>query len=267
MRPGAWLLLLLVPCLSAVAGESSSSEVPSRRRTVVLSARDRQGPPLEVHVAAGVATLLVFEAPLKPSVVLPAGEARFKLRTMEENEFVLLPVSDVPPNESILLTVDAGADVGLLRLSLVTRAEVDLRVRFIRAQDSAEDDAAGQLARQLLDTAEGQPLFVVPQREVRHQRGTARAQIDSVLWLGQRLFVTLSVRCSQRGSQPWQLAQVRLRTTLPDGVLQDWSARLVKGETTEHVQRHVFTSLMPAGATQLEVAFDSTDSAGAFHPL
>ena len=163
--------------------------------------------------------------------------------------------------------MNVGGDLGPLRLALVTRAEVDLRVRFIRAQDSAEEDAAGQMARQLLDTAEGQPLFVLPQREVRLRRGTVRVQIDSVLWLGQRLFVTLTVRCSWRGSPPWQLVQVRLRTTLPDGVLLEWSALLVRGETKEHHQRHVFTSLVPAGTNRVQVAFDSADSAGAFQPL
>lgn len=223
---------------------------------------------MEVQVAAHVATLLLFDAPLTPSAVtLPADETRLRVLPLEEGTFILVPSSDLLPNEQVPLTVEARDGTGRLRFSLVTRREVDIQVHVVRIPDSAEEDAAELLAHNILDMAENRPVLVVPQRGAMQQRGTVTTQIDSVLWMGRRLFVTLFVRHPGKGTPPWRLVQVRLRATLPDGVLLEWPARLLTGSEKARYQHHVFTSLMPDGAEELELALDGEDAAGAFHPV
>jgi hypothetical protein len=218
-------------------------------------------------VAVGLPTLVQLEAPLnRGPPKLPAGEARIQLVPVGPDAWVLVPTAPLAEGEQVLLTVETGSEP--LRFSLVTRrGEVDARVRVVLARDSSEEDAAKALALQLLDAPEARATLALPQEVMELQSGRSRAQVDSVLWMGRRLFATVSVRGSGKGARPWRLVQVRLRAVLADDSLVEWPAPFVSGRSAEGRQHHVFTSLLPEEASRLEVALDGEDAPGEFQPL
>lgn len=268
MRSGSWLLLLSL-LMSAPAAARQPAGGPSlRTRTLVAPAQPSEVPPLTLHVAAGVPTLLQLEAPLPPSTPsLPVGEARIRLVALSPGSWLLLPSTSLAEGEEVPLTLEAGSGTEPLHFTLVTRREeADVRVRVVRAEPSTEDDATRALALHLLATPPSRVALVWP-RTVARDPGHTRARMESVLWMGPRFFATASVRVSQEGASPWRLVQVRLRATLADGSLLEWPAHLVSSAPGERGQRHVFTSLHPQGASHLEMAMDGEDTPGRFRPL
>jgi Protein of unknown function (DUF2381) len=267
VRPGSWLLLLsLLLSLPAAAREGLGGPA-LRRRSLVVPSRPAEAPPLALHVAVGLPTLVQFVAPLnRGSPKLPAGEARIQLVPVSADAWVLVPSSPLAEGEQVPLTVETGSEP--LRFSLVTRrGEVDAQVRVVLARDPSEEDAAETLALQLLGASEARATLALPRDVVEVHSGHSRARVDSVLWMGRRLFATVSVRGGGKGARPWRLIQVRLRAVLADDSLLEWSARFVSGRSVEGRQHHVFTSLLPEGASRLEVALDGEDAPGEFQPL
>lgn len=224
-------------------------------------------PPLELHVASGVVTLVRFESSLRLIAwTLPEGESRVRLMSLEEGAFIVVPSPELPPEARVPLSVDTGS--GSLRFVLVhQREEVDLRVRVVPAPEVAGEDAAEAVARELLATAEGRASLVLPQSGVEHHVRNSWARVDSVVWMGRRFFATLSVRTPQRSVRPWSLVQVRLRVTLPEGDLLEWSARFLSGPDGRWRRYHVFTGLVPVESSRLEVALDGEESPGVFQVL
>ncbi|WP_257457785.1 DUF2381 family protein [Archangium lipolyticum] len=269
MRFGSWLLLLcLLSSLPAAAREGLGAPV-LRRRTLVVSSRPGEAPPLSLHVAVGLPTLVQFEPPLaRGSPRLPAGEARIQLVPVSADSWVLVPTSPLSEGEQVLLTLDAVPGSESLRFSLVTRrGEVDARVRVVLALSDSLEDASEAMALQLLDAPDARATLALPQQVVELHAGRSRAQVDSVLWMGRRFFSTVSVRGSGEGAPPWRLVQVRLRTVLADDSWLEWSARLVSGRVGAGRQHHVFTSQLPEEASRLELALDGEDVPGEFQPL
>ena len=268
MRSCPWLLLLsLVLSVRALAQEISSP-FSTRERILVAPARPGEVPPMKVHVAGNVPTLLRFDTHLTPNTPGPSmDETRIRLIPVEEGTFILLPSSDVPPEEQVPLTV--RTENGLLRFSLVTRrAETDVRVRVVPSLNSSEEDTAEIFARHLLTTARARASLVLPQRgAVQQKQRSSLARVDSVLWMGRRFFVTLTVTSPRKSARPWRLVQVRLKTTLSDGAQREWPARLMGGETDSRRQQHVATGLLPEGASELKLALDGEDAVGAFRAL
>jgi len=267
VRPGPWLLLSLL--LSTVAVARGGSSGPAlQRRTLVPPSRPEQVPPLELHVAAGVVTHVRVETlppPLVP-VLAPHG-GRIQLVQLDDGSLLLVSSSDLAPGEQVLLSVSTGVGAEPLRFVLVTRRDaVDLQVRVVRAQDSDEEDGTESLARSLLAAPNARATLAVPQQVVGHNPRWSFGQVESVLWMGRRLFATVAVRSSKREVSAWTPAQARLRATLADGVLLEWPARLFPGATRGR-QLHLLTGLLPEGASRLEVALDEAESPGDFQPL
>jgi hypothetical protein len=225
-------------------------------------------PPLSLHVAAGVPTLLLLEAPSPPSTPrLPEGETRIQLVLLSPGSWLLLPSTSLTEGEQVPLTLEAGPGTEPLRFTLVTRREeADVRVRVVRAEPSTGDDTADSLALHLLATPPSRVTLARP-RAAALDSGRTRARLESVLWMDRRFFATASVRNSQEGAPPWRLVQVRLRATLADGSFLEWPARLVSGAPVAREQRHVFTSLLPEDASHLEVALDGEANPDDFQPF
>ena len=268
MRPGSWLLLFLLLSTSAAALDGSGGRA-LQERTLVAPIRPGEVPPLELHVASGVATLVQFEAPLKPgALTLPVGERRIQLASMSGDSLVVTLIAHLADGEQVPLTVAVESGAEPLRFALVTRRDaVDLRVRVARAQTLANEEAAELVARSLLAAPDPRPTLAVPQAVTEYEMGESRARVESVLWMGQRLFVTVAVWSRKKRAPPWTLVQARLRTMLADGALLEWPAHLLSGAAGSIRQRHILIGLLPEGASRLELALDGEDSPGTFRPL
>ncbi|HYO55990.1 DUF2381 family protein [Archangium sp.] len=268
MRPGAWFFLLVLLSLSATAWAGVGGPV-LQRRTLMIPSRPMQVPPLELHMAAGVATLVRFEAPLRPEVPEAMREGGLVAFVhMGEGAWVFVPSRDLTADEQVMFTFVIEAGTQPLRFVLVTRRDVaDVEVRVARAPVSADEDGAQLVARSLLDAPDAHATLALPQEVVKYNSRDSRGRVDSVLWMGRRFFATMSVRSRKKGAPPWKLVQARLRATLADGVLLEWPAQLLSGAAGPRHQRHIVTGLLPEGASRLELALDGEDSPGPFRPL
>ncbi|HEX5753481.1 MAG TPA: DUF2381 family protein [Archangium sp.] len=270
MRPGSWLLLVLSILLSVPAAAQVRLNSPwIRRRMLVLPLHPGQVPPLELQVRTGVASLLLFEAPLKPgAVALPEEEKRLQFVPMDDGSLIIVPITDLPEGTQVPLSVETGPGTEPLRFVLVTRPDsVDLQVRVVKGEPSADEAAVSALARSLLSTSDGRATLAVPQRTVDLETRASRGEAESVLWMERRFFATVALRSRKKGASPWSLVQARLRATLVDGVLLEWPAHLLSGEAGPIRQRHILTGVLPEGASRLELALDGEDSPGTFQPL
>ena len=268
MRPGPWLLLFLLLSTSAAAREGAGAPV-LQRRTLVLPSQPGRVPPLELHVAAGVATLVSFDSPPSPEALEPfRGDAPVQLVRLVDGSLILVPSRHLAPGEQVHLSWSTGAGAEPLRFVLVTRRDVvDLQVRVVRAPNPSSEQDAESLARSLLAAPDSRASLVVPQVTADHHPRDTFGRVESVLWLGRRFFATVAVRSRKEGAPPWRLVQARLRTTLADGELLEWPAHLLSGKAGTIRQRHVLTGLLPEGASRLELALDGEAAPGDFHPL
>jgi len=268
VRPGPWLLLFLLLSTSAAAREGAGAPV-LQRRTLVLPSQPGRVPPLELHVAAGVATLMSFDSPPSPEALEPfQDDAPVQLVRLVDGSLILVPSRHLAAGEQVHLSVSTGAGTEPLRFVLVTRRDVvDLQVRVVRAPDPASEQDAQSLARSLLAAPDSRASLVVPQVTADHHPWDTFGQVEAVLWLGRRFFATVAVRSRKEGAPPWPLVQARLRATLAEGELLEWPAHLLSGKAGTICQRHVLTGLLPEGASRLELALDGEAAPGDFHPL
>jgi hypothetical protein len=236
---------------------------------LVLPLHPGQVPPLELQVRAGVASLLLFEVPLRPgAVTLLEDEKRLQLVPMDDGSLIIVPIMDLPEGAQVPLSVETGSGAEPLRFVLVTRPDsVDLQVRVLKGEPSTDEAAVSALARGLLSTPDGRATLAVPQHTVDLETRASRGEVESVLWMERRFFATVALRSRKKGTSPWRLVQARLRATLADGVLLEWPAHLLSGEAGLKRQRHILTGVLPDGASRLELALDGEDSPGSFHPL
>jgi Protein of unknown function (DUF2381) len=239
-----------------------------RMRTLVAPSRPGEVPPLELHASAGLTTLVWFGSPWKAGAVeCTDNGGRVQLVHLDDGSLVIALTRNLTPDEQVPFTVAVAPGAEPLRFVLVTRSDaVDLRIQVLHAEDSAGEDAAESVARGLLDAPNARTTLVLPQGMMERGTSGSRARIQAVVWMGRRLFVTVAVRSWKRGEPPWRPVQARMRATLVDGTLQEWPARLVSS-SARGGPRHVLTSLLPEGASGLEVALDGEDSLGDFQPL
>jgi hypothetical protein len=251
----------------AVAGDGSR-EPALQWRTLVPSSRPAQVPPLELHVAIGVATLVRCEALQPPLVpVLAREDGRVQVVSTGDGSLVFVLTANLAPGEQVPLSVSSEAGGEPLRFVLVTRRDaVDLQVRVVRAPPSDEEDGAESVARSLVIARNAHPTLGFPQQVMELQPRLTHGQVESVLWMGRRLFATVALRNLRKQVSARTLVQARLRATLPEGFLLEWPARLVPSAIRGR-QLHVITGLLPEGASSLAVALDEADTPGEFQPL
>jgi uncharacterized protein DUF2381 len=241
-----------------------------QRRTLVHPSNPGRVPPLELHVAVGVATLVSFAECSRPEILdFEQGHPSLRVLDAGGGALILSPSADLAPGERVPLSVSTGPGAEPLRFVLVTRRDaVDVRVRVVGAASGSDEEGVDGVARSLLDAPGAQATIDVPQGVVEIDARRSRGRVDSVLWLGRRFFATVSVRGGNKVAVPWSLAQVRMRALLPDGELWEGPARLVSGVAASTRQRHIATGLLPAGgASGVELALDEAETPGVFQPL
>ncbi|WNG13675.1 DUF2381 family protein [Cystobacter fuscus] len=268
VRPGAWLLLSILAAPPASAWDEAGGAV-LQRRTLVRPSNPGRVPPLELHVAVGVATLVSFAECARPEVLdFEQGHPSLRLIDMGGGSLILSPSAELAPGEQVPLSVRTRPGAEPLRFVLVMRRdEVDVRVQVVRAASGSDEDGVDGVARSLLDAPGARATLELPQRVVEYDARKSRGRIDSVLWLGRRFFATVSVRGGNKGVPPWPLAQVRMRVTLQDGEVWEEPVRLVSGVAGSTLQRHIATGLLPGESSGVELALDEAETPGVFQPL
>ncbi|WNG23089.1 DUF2381 family protein [Cystobacter fuscus] len=109
VRPGAWLLLSILASPPASAWDEAGGAV-LQRRTLVRPSNPGRVPPLELHVAVGVATLVSFAECLRPEV-LDSGRGHSSLRLIDVGggSLIFAPSADLAPGERVPLSVRMAA--------------------------------------------------------------------------------------------------------------------------------------------------------------
>lgn len=128
------LMLTTLAGMTAVAGEPGG-ERQMRQRHITLSA-ERPAATHTLHVAAGAATVLLFDSPVLPaSLEVGTSRERFERIDLTERALILLPRMELTPRERIPLTVRFADGLFPHRatFALVSEpGEVDLQVRVFR---------------------------------------------------------------------------------------------------------------------------------------
>ncbi|MFP2924523.1 DUF2381 family protein [Pyxidicoccus sp. 3LG] len=128
------LVLTTLAGMAAVAAEPGA-ERQMRQRHITLSA-ETPATTHVVHVAAGTATVLLFDSPVLPaSLELGASRERFERIDITERALILLPRLELTPHERIPLTLRFadGHIPNRVMFALMTEpGQVDLQVRVFR---------------------------------------------------------------------------------------------------------------------------------------
>ncbi|MFY0564698.1 DUF2381 family protein [Archangium lansingense] len=252
---------LLLPSLPATARERPAERV-SRRRTLHVSTAPGEALP-EVLVAGGTATVVATEVPLGPGgPVLEDERGRVRLVPVDGSSFIVLPSADVSEGEQLVLTVPMPPGDSL-RLALVTRrGEVDGEVRLIRLQVPEVGEAGVDgVVRLLQDAPKGRMELTLPKTQV-SLRGSLLAQVDSVLRMGQHVFVTLSTPANRKlapSARDWN--RLRLRASLEGGASVRLPHLYVPASASpRRAARHILVAILPGGTLRLWLEGEGADA-------
>ncbi|WP_239989609.1 DUF2381 family protein [Corallococcus macrosporus] len=133
------VILIILRSIAAPAQSLPVARERQERRMALGGAATAPVP--ELRIAAGLATLLIFDAPLDRGAMELEGRSRFRLVDVGERILALEPLEDLGRGERLMLRVryadGASPEQGVF--ALVTHAsEVDARVEVFRRRDSVE---------------------------------------------------------------------------------------------------------------------------------
>jgi hypothetical protein len=224
-------------------------------------------PPV-LYVAARFSTLVDFEGLFEPRALLtPELEARVAVAPMGPRSLVVVLVHDLAEGERLLLPVTGRTEAGeplTLSLALVTRRdEVDAQVSVSLATESsrlllASPEPGTRPRMELVTPGEGWAL---------EKSGGIQAQVESVLRVERRLFVTVDIKTLQRTSRPWRLSRVRLETRCGRaraGAETPAPILITTVALGPRWQRHTFSTRVPEGAGCLALTLEE-DGPRTFH--
>lgn len=135
----------LVAILSLLLGIAAPAQpLPATRerieRRVVLFGNPAEPTP-ELRISSGIATLLLFDAPLDRDAVELEGRSRFRFVEVGERALVLEPSVELGQGERLMLRVrysDGAAPMQGTFALVSNPSEVDARVEVFRRRDSIE---------------------------------------------------------------------------------------------------------------------------------
>ena len=270
MRSVSWIVLfvpLLFSSLPAAARERPFERV-SRKRTIHVSATPGEALS-ELYVVGGTATVITAGVPLGPGgPVLQDERGRVRLVPVDESSFIVLPSADLSEGERLVLTVPLRQGDSL-RLALVTRrGEVDGEVRLVRLQAPVAGEGVGGVARLLQSAPAAQIGFTSP-REWMPLRMGIFVKVESVLRIGQHVFVTLSTLPGlepKLSARDW--GRLQFRAAFGDGssvVLP--LLHVPRPSSGEAASRHTLVAIHPEGTSHLSLAVDGADVPEVVFPL
>lgn len=226
----------------------------SRQRTVRVSAGASEAPS-EVHVAGGAPTLVSLDERLSPEGPrLQNGQGHVRLVAVEGSSFLILPSEDLPEGEQLLVSVPLARG-GLLSLALSSvRDEVDTQVGLLlHAPELVEvEEGPGDMAR-LLNSARAEPVEVAPPGQRLLNSGDTLVRLRSVLRLGHHVFVSFFFW--ERRPSDDVSKRLLLRSVMEEGSVVPLPVlRVSSVPSVSSSRRYTFVSVLPKGATHLEVA-------------
>ena len=251
------LSVLLVPLLlasvPAFAGDRGSGRM-SRQRSVRVSA-DANTAPSEVHVAGGTPTLVSLDERLgSEGPRLQDGHGHVRLVPVEGSSFLILPSEDLREGERLLLSVPLARG-GLLSLALSSvRDEVDTQLGLVlQAPESVEvEEGPGDMAR-LLNTARAQPVEMAPPGMLLLNSGDSLVRLRSVLRLDHHVLVSFFFW--ERRPSADVSKRLLLRSVMEEGSVVPLPVLRISSMSSDaYPRQYTFVSVLPEGASQLEVA-------------
>jgi hypothetical protein len=268
MRSPPWPALVLLP-LSLLSSLAVAREFPTARVLHQRTVHWVPGTaPVELHVAAGVATRVRLEAfPELVSLELTEGRSSVQLLPAGGSSFVLSPSEDFAVGERALVTVKLGQPDRVLSLLLVSREDgVDGEVRLVELRAPTPDELDVEvLTRVLGATPQGRVGLVVEGPWL--QSSTVQVQVESILRLDSRVFVTLAVYPWRKSRAPWALARARLRVLLEDGSQVEMPLLLVSNLLKRDKQRYTLVAPLPEHSRRLFLAVEGEGAPQGFFPL
>lgn len=251
------LRVVLFFCLLATS-QAWATGRQARQGTVLVAGQPGGALPV-LYVAARFSTLVDFEELLEPAAPLtPELRERVGVVAVGPRSLVLVPLRDLAEGERLLVPVTGRTEAGeprTLTLALVTRRdEVDLQARVSFASREPRP-AVGSVAGMLLAShgpGSRQRLALVTPGEmlVSKKADDIRANVDSVLRMDRRLFVTVSVRTIRFNSMPWRLVRARMESGCAASrvdVESPLPLDVSMGASEGPWQRYVLSTLIPAG--------------------
>jgi hypothetical protein len=226
----------------------------SRQRTVRVFAGASEAPS-EVHVAGGIPTLVSLDVRLGPEGPrIQDGPGHVRLVPVEGSSFLILPSEDLPEGERLLVSVPLARG-GLLSLALSSiRDEVDTQIGFLlQAPEPVEvEEGAGDMAR-LLNTARTALVEVALPSKSLLSSGDTLVRLRSVLRLDHHVFVSFLLW--ERLPSADVSKRLLLRSLMEEGVVVPLPVlRVSSVSSTSSFRQYTFVSVLPEGASQLEVA-------------
>jgi hypothetical protein len=269
MRSALWTALAL-PLLALLSSPAAAREFPVARILQQRMAYSAPGAaPVELHVAAGTATTVRIEAfPELLSLELTEGRATLQLLPTGGASFIISPPGDFAVGERALVTVKLGPPELAVSLLLVSRKDVvdsEVRLALLRAPTLDELDV-DSVARVLNATPRGRVSLAVEGPML--QGPKIRIQVESILRLDSRVFVTL-VGCPVGKSRaPWKLERARLRVLLEGGSQVEVPLLLVSNPSKRaQQQRYTLVAPLPERSQRLFLKVEGEGAPEGFFPL
>jgi hypothetical protein len=219
-------------------------------------------------VAAGAATLVHLEAFSElVSLELTEGRSSVQLLPAGGSSFILSPSGDFAVGERALVTVKLGPPERILSLLLVSREDgVDGEVRLVQLRAPTPDDLdVDALTRVLGATPQGRVGLVMEGPGL--QGSKVQVQVESILRLDSRVFVTLEVWCAKRSMEPWKLERARLQVLLEGGSRMEVPLLLVSNPMQRVKQRYILVAPLPEHSRCLFLAVEGEGAPQGFFPL
>ncbi|MCP3139904.1 DUF2381 family protein [Pyxidicoccus xibeiensis] len=136
------LALVLLPFLAGVAAAQPLAARTPRVREALLT-----DTPVTVHMAPGVATLLLFDADLDTGRTVLEPRERFTLHTWSARVITLEPLEELKAPAALTVRFQGAAVTEQSSLSLVAApAEVDAQVRLVRSTGGATQALRSRVA-------------------------------------------------------------------------------------------------------------------------